>query len=79
MRRIQDLRKQSCLIKTDKAQVHILVDAELERMLDQWEEEIKAKCGITDLVISQDDLPLQHKIEDKIKGKGIVVYLEKVE
>jgi len=78
MRRIQDLRKTMGLVRSDNVQVHLVVDAELEKMLDKWEEDIKSKCGITDLVISQDDLPLEHKAEDKIKNKGIVVYCEKV-
>ena len=43
-----------------------------------WENEIKAKCGITDLVFSTEDLPLKHKAEEEIKGKKIVVYAEQV-
>lgn len=76
MRRIQELRKEMGLARSDIVQVHLLVDAELEKMLDQWEKEIKAKCGISDLVISQEDLPLKHKAEEMIKGKGIVIYAE---
>jgi isoleucyl-tRNA synthetase len=78
MRRIQDLRKTMGLMRVDTVQVHILVDAELEKMLDTWSAEMKSKCGIADLVVSQDDLPLAHKVEEKIKGKGIIVYAEKV-
>jgi isoleucyl-tRNA synthetase len=78
MRRVQDLRKKIGLVRADKVQIHIFVDAELENMLDAWVTEIKSRCGVEDLVISQDDLPLAHKVEEKIKEKGIVIYGEKV-
>ncbi len=74
MRRIQELRKTMGLMRKDKVQIHLLVDAQLEKALESLESEIKAKCGITDLVISQEDLPLKHKAEEEIKGKKIIVY-----
>jgi hypothetical protein len=55
-------------------QIHLVVDAGLEKALEMWEDEIKAKCGITDLVVSQEDLPLKHKAEEDIKGKKVIVY-----
>lgn len=76
MRRIQELRKEMGLARSDVVQVHLLVDAALENILDVWEREIKAKCGISDLVISQEDLPLKHKAEEMIRGKGIVIYAD---
>ncbi len=77
MRRIQDLRKKMGLTRVDSVQVHLFVDAELEKILEIWEKEIKIHCNITDLVISQEDLPLAHRLEDRIKNKGIIVYAEK--
>ncbi len=74
MRRIQDLRKTMGLVRKDRVQVHLVVDVELEKGLSVWENEIKTKCGITDLVFSQDDLPLEHKVVEEIKGKNVVVY-----
>ena len=74
MRRIQDLRKTMGLVRKDRVQVHLIVDVDLEKGLSVWENEIKAKCGITDLVFSQDDLPLEHKTVEEIKGKHVVVY-----
>jgi isoleucyl-tRNA synthetase len=74
MRRIQELRKTMGLVRKDKVQIHLVVDAELEKALEKWEDEIKTKCGITDLVVSQEDLPLKHKAEEDIKGKNVIVY-----
>ncbi len=78
MRRIQELRKTIGLQRRDRVQVHIVVDASLESGLEAWESEMMSKCGITDLVISQEDLPLHHKAEEEIKGKRIIVYAEQV-
>ncbi len=76
MRRIQELRKTMGLVRKDRVQVHVIVDDALEKGVSVWEAEIKSKCGITDLVFSQEDLPLKHRAEEEIKGKRIVVYAE---
>jgi isoleucyl-tRNA synthetase len=78
MRRIQELRKTMGLVRKDRVQVHLIVDAALEKGITVWENEMKAKCGITDLVFSVEDLPLKHKAEEEVKGKKIVVYAEQV-
>ncbi len=78
MRRIQELRKTIGLRRKDRVQVHLIVDADIEKGISVWETEIKAKCGITDLVFSQDDMPLKNKAVEEIKGKKIVMYVESV-
>ncbi len=80
-RRLQQLRKEAGLQKTDIITAHIQVSDNLEKILKSWKSKIKDICGAKDLKISKNEpsKDLAHSAEETIKEEKIVVSLEKVD
>lgn len=78
MRRVQQLRKDSGLQKTDKAIVYIQTDNELATMLGPWKDKISEKCGATVTIGSiKPTKKHQHTATEKIKDFEIIFFLDK--
>ncbi|MDI6737455.1 MAG: isoleucine--tRNA ligase [Nanoarchaeota archaeon] len=70
-RRVQQLRKDNGLKKTDSIELSIVSDYSLKK----WEKEIKAKVGASKLFFG--DKGFTAKCEDKIKGRKFVLGIKK--
>ena len=79
VRRIQNLRKDNRLVKSDVVNVAVVVDDELATQLLEWTAEMKEKCGAEEMIISSTASLYADKAEETIKGKKVVVSLEKRE
>jgi isoleucyl-tRNA synthetase len=78
MRRVQQLRKDSGLQKTDKANVYIQTDNDLAGMLGAWKGKISEKCGATVTIGSiKPTKKHQHTATEKIKDFEITFFLDK--
>jgi len=80
MRRIQALRKQAELTKTDKITLFVKTDEELMNMFKKFEEQIKEKVGAEILKISNLDPGRKHKFssKEKVKGKSFEIFFDRV-
>lgn len=78
MRRIQQLRKDAGLQKTDKANVYIQTNKELCEMLDPWKARISEKCGATTVIGSiKPTRKHEHTATEKIKEYELTFFLDK--
>lgn len=78
MRRIQQLRKDSGLQKTDKAKVYVQTENTLVEMLIQWKDKISEKCGATIIFGSiKPTKEHQYAAKEKIKDYEVEVFLDK--
>jgi len=80
MRRIQVLRKDNGMKKSDLIAVYIKMDSEMEKNLLSWENQIKEKVGASVLKIGVVEPVKKHKIfkEEKIKGKKFDIWMDKI-
>ncbi|MBW2970345.1 isoleucine--tRNA ligase [Candidatus Woesearchaeota archaeon] len=76
MRRVQQLRKEAGMLKTDKASVYVQCESEL---LEKWQDRIGEKCGASVKVGSA--APVRKhafSAEEKVKDKTFKIFLDKV-
>jgi isoleucyl-tRNA synthetase len=78
MRRIQQMRKDAGMQKSDKAVVYIQSDADSVKMLDKWRERIGEKCGASVKLGSVDPVKKHaYSFEEEVKDKSFRVFLDK--
>ena len=79
IRRIQELRKKSGMVKTDKIELFVQSDKEMVEMLKKWEKQIKEKVGALKIEV---DTATSDRYEfesrEKVKGKEFVLMMNKV-
>jgi len=80
MRRIQVLRKDNGMKKSDTIIVYVKTDEPMTKMLASWEAQIKEKVGADLIKISFVDPSKKHKIfkKEKIKGREFDLWVDKV-
>ncbi|RJQ15622.1 isoleucine--tRNA ligase [Candidatus Woesearchaeota archaeon] len=76
IRRIQQLRKNSGLVKQDKVEVALIADEQLAISLKEWKDAIQEKTGST-LLINEHLKKHEHHASEKIKGKKIELFMNK--
>ncbi|MCD6575611.1 MAG: isoleucine--tRNA ligase [Nanoarchaeota archaeon] len=74
-RRIQDLRKELKLQKTDKAKAKVLVDEELKEMLEKYIPDVEKRTGTTIEILTKGNINEKANVKVKVKNKEIVVGL----
>lgn len=78
-RRVQALRKNAGMIKTDDIDLFIQSDKEIVDMLKNWASKIKEKVGAIKIDIdSATSDNYEHQSKEKIKGKEFIVMINKV-
>jgi len=78
-RRVQELRKKSGMVKTDKIELFIKSDREMAEMLKHWAKQIKEKVGATRIEIDTETSDkYDYESAEKVKGKEFVVMISKV-
>jgi len=79
MRRVQQMRKDAGLKKTDKIELYVQGSAALAGMLKRWVSRIQEKCGAKECVL--DTKPPNEKYdssaEEKIKDETVNLFLDK--
>lgn len=80
MRRVQALRKEAGLEKTDKISLFVKVDEELKEMLDKWEKTIKEKVNASIIKISElkPVKKFKNRSKEKVRHERFELFLEKV-
>jgi hypothetical protein len=80
MRRIQSLRKDNGLVKTDRISLFLKVDEELEIMLQEWNRQIVDKVGAKIMKISTNNPAKTHIVssKEKVKNHSFEIYFDKV-
>jgi isoleucyl-tRNA synthetase len=80
MRRIQSLRKDNGLVKTDRISLFLKVDEELETMLQEWNRQIVDKVGAKIMKISTNNPAKTHIVssKEKVKNHSFEIYFDKV-
>ncbi|MCH7964181.1 MAG: hypothetical protein IH852_09620, partial [Bacteroidetes bacterium] len=80
MRRVQALRKEAGLEKTDKISLFVKVDEELKEMLDKWEKTIKEKVNASIIKISELNpvKKFKNRSKEKVRHERFELFLEKV-
>jgi len=80
MRRVQALRKDSGLVKSDSINLFIKTDSDLKEMLLKWKEQIKEKVGASKIEISELNPSRKHNFngKEKVKGKEFEIWFDKV-
>jgi len=69
MRHIQSLRKKAELEKQDDIALFLKADETIVEDLKEWEDQIKKKCGIKNIKISEGKPAKKHKHVDEVKVK----------
>ncbi len=79
MRRVQSQRKKAGLEKTDRIDLFVKVDEEMEESIKPHEEQIKKKCGADKLKISSEKPVRKHEAagKEKIKGQEFEIMFDK--
>jgi len=76
MRRVQQMRKDAGMQKSDKASVYIQTDA--AEMLEKWKTKIEEKCGALVKLGGADPVKKhEHVAEEKVKDKSFRLFLDK--
>ncbi len=78
MRRVQALRKKAGLQKNDDIKLCVNITTELLEMIEQFEDELKAKCGVKELHIGEEQVSFAHIDDAKIKAFKVWLSLEKM-
>ncbi|HII71970.1 TPA: isoleucine--tRNA ligase [Candidatus Woesearchaeota archaeon] len=80
MRRIQSMRKEFSLVKTDRISAYVKVSGDLAPRLKSWTDAVKDKVGASQLVISANEPGRmhQHRSKFKIKDQELVVDFDKL-
>jgi isoleucyl-tRNA synthetase len=80
MRRIQAMRKEAGLVKTDHISLYVQTDASTVEMLKKWHEMIRERVGAKQMNISFNEPAKmhQHKKKVKVKDKEFTVEFDKV-
>lgn len=75
-RRVQSLRKNSGLQKSEKISLFVKADKELKEMLSSYEDSIKEKVGASKLEISETSPAKKHKFtsREKVKDKNFELF-----
>ncbi|HLD43641.1 MAG TPA: isoleucine--tRNA ligase [Candidatus Nanoarchaeia archaeon] len=76
-RRVQQMRKQQGLKKSDRIKVHIQVDRDLAKLLEPWTSHIREKVGASELAIAPEAKELGISEKESIKGRDIVFSMER--
>ncbi|MBI4146432.1 isoleucine--tRNA ligase [Candidatus Woesearchaeota archaeon] len=79
MRRVQQMRKDAGLVKTDSILLYAQTDSETAKQLAPWKEKIQEKCGAKTAHMDNKD-PVkkhQHTAEETIKGKVVKLFMDK--
>jgi len=79
MRRVQSLRKDAGLQKSDSISLSIKADEGLVEMLKKHEDAIKEKVGASKLKIAQTNpaKKMEHSSKEKVKGKEFEIFFDK--
>jgi len=78
MRRVQQLRKDAGLKKTDTAEAHVKGSAQLIDMIAPWKERIEEKCGArVELSEEAPKKKFERSSEEKIKDKEVTLFVRK--
>lgn len=77
MRRVQQLRKESGLEKSDEVNVHVEVSEGLAKRLHDWQKTIAEKCGAKQVKVASKLEELKHVSEGKIRSENVKVSLTK--
>ncbi len=83
MRRIQDLRKQAGMKKTDEITLCVKCSEKMKKGLDAWKDQIGEKVGAKDITIKTDAhdkkaYAAHTENSFKIKGEEIAVYFDRI-
>jgi len=80
MRRVQSLRKEAGLQKSDNIDLVIKTDIELKEKLDKFKEQIIEKVGAKTLILTEaaPKTKFQNQSKEKVKGKGFELFLNRV-
>jgi len=81
IRRVQSLRKKAGLEKKDKISLVILLDNRLREMISKHSAHIKAKVNAVEFMLSEvpvENERFKHSSKEKIKGKEITIYLDRL-
>ena len=77
-RRVQALRKEKGLVRTDSIELFIKVDRELMEMLKDWRSQIKEKVGARKIDIdTSTSESYDFESKEKVKGKEFVLMMSK--
>jgi isoleucyl-tRNA synthetase len=79
-RRVQDLRKQSGLEKTDKIELYVKPPTDISLELEKHLLELKSKLGAKKIIISTEGPKIKFEFENssKIKGNEFTIYINKL-
>ena len=78
-RRVQELRKTSGMVKTDRIELFIKTDREMVDMIKHWAKQIKEKVGALKIDIdTSTSESYDHESTEKVKGKEFVIMINKV-
>jgi len=80
MRKIQSMRKETGLVKSDKITAYVRTTDDMAARLKTWKEAIAEKVGATQLIISKNEPGRMHEHRSvaKVKGEKFVVDFDKV-
>lgn len=80
MRRVQALRKENGLKKTDSIMLFIKCENELNEFLNRWKQQIREKVGAEKIEISEISPARKHKVHSKenIKGADFEVFFSRI-
>ena len=77
VRRVQQMRKQRGLKKSDRVKIHIQMDRDLEKLLANWTNHIREKVGASELTLAAEAKELGISEKESIKGREIVFSMER--
>ena len=79
-RRVQSLRKEAKLNKSDNISLFIKAEEDLINMINKWEDSIKEKVGARNIKISSLNPGKKHKhhSKEKVKGEYFELFFDKI-
>jgi isoleucyl-tRNA synthetase len=80
MRRVQALRKEAGLQKSDRIDLIIKTDKDLKGMLGSWQDAIADKCGASIIKVDDSDMNISYETfkKERFKDKDVVIMLRKL-
>ncbi|MBI4918435.1 isoleucine--tRNA ligase [archaeon] len=76
IRKIQSLRKDQGLQKSDEVDLTLQVSEELKSLLSDFEDQIRQKCGAKEVTLTSEESDKEF-VEEKIKDQTIKIFLQK--
>jgi len=79
IRRVQELRKKSGMVRKERIELFIKADKEMTGMLEQWQKQIKEKVGASRLEIdTATSENYEFECKESIKGKEFILMMNRV-